>query len=231
MQSLPPVEARLFYRDRRALTQPEPPPVAEVASCRPRARTARSRCACTGRRGAATTRGAAGARLLPRRRLDHRRPRHARRALPPARQRLGLRGRLGRLPAWDPSIASRPRSTTASPRPTGCVATPTRSASTRRASRSAATAPAATSLPSWRLLARDAGDLPIAFQLLIYPATDMRCGHAVAHSQRPGLPARDRRRSPTTAATTSPTRLERSRLARLAAAAHRPGASCRRRWC
>jgi acetyl esterase len=31
MQSLSPVEARLFYRDRRALTQPEPPPVAEIA--------------------------------------------------------------------------------------------------------------------------------------------------------------------------------------------------------
>ena len=31
------------------------------------------------------------------------------------------------------------------------------------------------------LLARDAGDLPIAFQLLIYPATDMRRGHA-SHS-------------------------------------------------
>ncbi|MEO8523885.1 MAG: alpha/beta hydrolase [Caldimonas sp.] len=30
MQSLPPVEARLFYRDRRALTQPESPPVAEI---------------------------------------------------------------------------------------------------------------------------------------------------------------------------------------------------------
>ena len=27
------------------------------------------------------------------------------------------------------------------------------------------------------LAARDAGDLPIAFQLLIYPATDMRCVH------------------------------------------------------
>ena len=31
MQSLSPVEARLFYRDRRAITQPEAPPVAEVA--------------------------------------------------------------------------------------------------------------------------------------------------------------------------------------------------------
>jgi acetyl esterase len=27
------------------------------------------------------------------------------------------------------------------------------------------------------LLARDAGDLPVAYQLLIYPATDMRCTH------------------------------------------------------
>ena len=27
------------------------------------------------------------------------------------------------------------------------------------------------------LLARDAGDLPVAYQLLIYPATDMRCRH------------------------------------------------------
>jgi acetyl esterase len=31
MQALPPVEARLFYRDRRALTQPEAPAVAEIA--------------------------------------------------------------------------------------------------------------------------------------------------------------------------------------------------------
>ena len=31
MQSLSPVEARLFYRDRRALTQPESPPVAEIS--------------------------------------------------------------------------------------------------------------------------------------------------------------------------------------------------------
>ena len=28
------------------------------------------------------------------------------------------------------------------------------------------------------IAARNAGDLPIAYQLLIYPATDMRCGHA-----------------------------------------------------
>ena len=51
------------------------------------------------------------------------------------------------------------------------------SASTRSASRSAVTAPAATSLrrsPSARAMPVDP---PIAFQLLIYPATDMRCVH------------------------------------------------------
>ena len=72
------------------------------------------------------------------------------------------------------------------------------------------------------LLARDAGDLPIAYQLLIYPATDMRCGHPSHADQRPGLSARDaddrllprqlhRRRG------------LRPRLAGLAAAARRPG--------
>ena len=35
------------------------------------------------------------------------------------------------------------------------------------------------------ILARDAGDLPIAFQLLIYPATDMRRRHASHTTQRP----------------------------------------------
>ena len=50
------------------------------------------------RAGGERRHAAAGARLLPRRRLDDRRPRHARRALPPALQRLGRGRRLGRLP-------------------------------------------------------------------------------------------------------------------------------------
>ena len=36
------------------------------------------------------------------------------------------------------------------------------------------------------ILARDAGDLPIAYQLLIYPATDMRRGHASHQSNGSG---------------------------------------------
>ncbi|VTU17048.1 Carboxylesterase NlhH [Variovorax sp. PBL-H6] len=37
------------------------------------------------------------------------------------------------------------------------------------------------------IAARDAGDLPIAFQLLIYPATDMRCVHASHTSNGQGF--------------------------------------------
>ena len=42
------------------------------------------------------------------------------------------------------------------------------------------------------IAARDAGDLPIAYQLLIYPATDMRRGHASHTSNGKGLSARAR---------------------------------------
>ena len=56
------------------------------------------------------------------------------------------------------------------------------------------------------IAARDAGDLPIAFQLLIYPATDMRRGHPSHTDQRPGLPADQRHDHATSTTTTSPTR-------------------------
>jgi len=36
------------------------------------------------------------------------------------------------------------------------------------------------------IAARDAGDLPIAYQLLIYPATDMRRGHPSHHANGQG---------------------------------------------
>ena len=205
------------------------------ASCSATGRTGRSRCASTGRGAAAArrrrARDAAGARLLPRRRLDDRRPRHPRRPLPPALQRRRRRRWSRSTTAWARSTASRPPSTTASRRRAGCAAMRASSASTRRASRSAATAPAATSPRSSRSLARDAGDLPIAYQLLIYPATDMRRGHASHTTQR-------------RAATCSPARRSRyyhdhyiadagarPRLARLAAAARRPRRPAAARWC
>ena len=79
------------------------------------------------------------------------------------------------------------------------------------------------------ILARDAGDLPIAFQLLIYPATDMRRRPRVAHDQRPRLRADDRDDL------VLPRPLHRRggarpRLARLAAAARRPRQAAAVRW-
>ena len=59
----------------------------------------------------------------------------------------------------------------ASRRTAGRSSTPSRWASTPPASRSAATRPAATWPPGWRSHAAREG-LPLAFQLLVYPATD-----------------------------------------------------------
>ncbi len=183
MHTLSPVEARAFYRDRRAFTQP--------ADARGRCRARRAL------RGAARPDPACAStgRALPA---------PSRRAAPPlpvlvyyhgggwtigdldthdvlcraALQRLGRGRRLGRLP--DGPRAPLPGRRRRLPRgdALGPPRTRASSASTRRGSRSAATAPAAISLPSSPSLARDGGDLPIAYQLLIYPATDMRRRHA-----------------------------------------------------
>ena len=83
VHTLSPADARRFYRERRALTQPEAPTVGQVE-----AHTV------AGPHGPIALRlyrpltgsdASSGAGVLPRRRLDHRRPRHARRAVPPAR--------------------------------------------------------------------------------------------------------------------------------------------------
>ena len=228
--ALPPVDARAFYRDRRALTQPEPPrggrdhravgrgaarpdPVAPVPADAQERRPG----------------GGAGAGLLPRRRLDHRRPRYPRRALPRTRQRLGcavvaVDYRLGpehRFPAAVDDCLAATRWVRRHGDALGLD--PARLAVGGDSAGGNLAAVVA-------LLARDAGDLPIAYQLLIYPATDMRCGHAVARRQRPGLPARRRRRSSTTRTTTSPT------MPATSTGGHRrccmpTWRSCRRHWC
>ncbi len=100
-----------------------------------------------------------------------------------------LRRAGGRLPHGPGAPCSRPRWTTASRPCAGRGAQRRCWASTPRAWPWAATAPAAISRRWSAIALRDAGRAAVRFQLLIYPATDMRRGGALAHHQRPGLPA------------------------------------------
>jgi len=178
MQALPPVEARTFYRDRRALTQPEPPPVAEIAEL-----------------SAEGPHGAIPLRLYrPTRRSDLRAP------APVLVYFHGGGWTIGDLDTHD--VLCRQLANAA-----GCaiVSVDYRMGPEHRFPAAVDDSFAATAwvrrnaealgLDASRLaiggdsaggnlaavvalLARDAGNLPIAYQLLIYPATDMRCGHA-----------------------------------------------------
>ena len=122
---------------------------------RPRAgRTAPLRASTSPRSGAPGSGPAA--RLLPRRRLGDRRPRHPRRGVPAPRRGVRAAGSSRSATGWLPSTRSRPRSMTPSPRSSGRSRTPSRSAPTRSGSASAATAPAATwrrSSATWRATA------------------------------------------------------------------------------
>jgi acetyl esterase len=177
MQSLSPVEARLFYRDRRALTQPEPPPVAEIAEL-----------------SADGPHGAIPLRLYrPTRRSDDPAP------MPVLVYFHGGGWTIGDLDTHD--VLCRQLANAS-----GCAlvsvdyrmgpehrfpaAVDDSLAATywvRRHAAELGVDPARLAVggdsaggnlaAAVALLARDAGDLPIAWQLLIYPATDMRCGH------------------------------------------------------
>jgi acetyl esterase len=175
---LPPVEARLFYRDRRAVTQPEPPAVAEIAEL-----------------SADGPHGPIPLRLYrPVRRSDAREP------LPVLVYYHGGGWTIGDLETHD--VLCRQLANAS-----GCavVSVDYRMGPEHRFPAAVDDSLAATywvrrhagtlGIDASRLavggdsaggnlaavvslLARDAGDLPIAYQLLIYPATDMRRGHA-----------------------------------------------------
>ena len=173
MHTLTPVDARAFYRDRRALTQPLAPDVAEVRELvGRRARPGRFRCACTG---------------PGRARHERRRP------LPVLVYCHGGGWTIGDLDTHDVlcrqlangsgcalvSVDYRMGPEHRFPAAVDdCLAATywvaahaaVASASMHGAWPSAATAPAATSRPrSSPSTARDAGDLPIAWQLLDLP--------------------------------------------------------------
>jgi acetyl esterase len=178
MQSLPPVEARLFYRDRRAVTQPDAPSVAEITEL-----------------SAEGPHGPIPLRLYrPTGRSDRRD------AMPVLVYYHGGGWTIGDLDTHDVlcrQLANGSRCTVVSvdyrmgPEHRFPAAVDDCLAATYWVRRQAE----ALSLDATRLavggdsaggnlaavvaiLARDAGDLPIAYQLLIYPATDMRRGHA-----------------------------------------------------
>ena len=147
--------ARVRRRRGAAVYGGRPLPVAaardlSIASGGGRARAAPLRPAGRDRRRAA-------ARLLPRRRVRVRRPRHARRPLPAAVRARRHAGARGRTTASRPSTPSRPPSRTPSRRSAGRARTPTASARTRCGWRWAATAPAATSPRSCASCARATG--------------------------------------------------------------------------
>ena len=175
-----------------------------------------------------TASGPARARVLPRRRLGDRRPRQPRRRRPgagrPGRRRASCRSTTGSRP----STSSRPPSTTAVA-VTQLGARPRRRAGRRpgRAWPSAATRPAAT----WPPIVAHELRGRLAFQLLVYPATEMtdelpvdRRRTARATSSRRAsmewfvgpLPRRHRRRPP--------------RPAPVAAEQRPTGRGCRRPW-
>jgi acetyl esterase len=186
MQSLPPVEARLFYRDRRALTQPEAPAVAEISEL-----------------GADGPHGPIALRLYrPTLRSDDRA------ALPVLVYYHGGGWTIGDLDTHD--VLCRQLANAS-----GCavVSVDYRMGPEHRFPAGSDDCLAATywvrrnaaslGLDASRLAvggdsaggnlaavvaiaARDAGDLPIAFQLLIYPATDQRRGHASHKSNGKG---------------------------------------------
>jgi acetyl esterase len=181
MQSLTPIEARRFYRDRRALTQPAPPAVAETLEL-----------------SADTPHGA-----IPLRLYRPRRNGEGPAALPVLVYYHGGGWTIGDLDTHDTlcrQLANGSECAVVSvdyrmgPEHRFPAAVDDCLAATHWLRRQAA----ALGLDASRLavggdsaggnlaavvaiIGRDAGDLPIAFQLLIYPATDMRCGHG-SHS-------------------------------------------------
>ena len=194
VHTLSPQDARRFYLERRHITQPAPPEVAAVESLH-----------CDGPHGAIPMRlyrplfgerhravGHPGAGVLPRWRLGDRRPRHPRHAVPGAGERRRRAPWCRSTTGWARNIASRPPWTTAWPPPTGCTGKPPRCGSMPKRMAVGGDSAGGNLAAVVALAARDAGDLPLAYQLLIYPATDMRRG-APSHTRNgAGLPADER---------------------------------------
>ena len=179
MQDLSPSEARAFYRERRALTQPEPPAVAELAEL-----------------AAQGPRGAIALRLYK----PERQRGAAQQAVPVLVYFHGGGWVIGDLDTHDVlcrQLANASHCAVVSvdyrmgPEQRFPAAVDDCLAATYWVSRNAerlgidrqrlavgGDSAGGNLAAVVAIAARDAGDLPIAFQLLVYPATDMRRGHA-----------------------------------------------------
>jgi len=177
MQDLPPVEARAFYRDRRALTQPEPPAVAEIAELsaegphgpiplrfyRPTLRSddPAATPVLVYFHGGGWTIGDLDTHDVLCRQLAN----GSRCAVVSVDYRMGPEHRFPA--AVDDCLAA-----------TYWVRRHADTLGVDAARLAVGGDSAGGNLAAVvALLAREAGNLPIAYQLLIYPATDMRCGH------------------------------------------------------
>ena len=166
------------------------------AGVRPRARhrgeRRPGRAACAPLRARGAGRSAPAARVLPRRRLPLRRPRHARLGLPRCSAATAARTSWRSTTASPPSTASRRPSKTRARRCAGRRRTRTGSARTRRGWAWAAIAPGATSRRSRRSSRRTTAGRAPAIQLLIYPRHGLDHRAPLAGALRRGVPAHAR---------------------------------------
>jgi acetyl esterase len=182
MNTLTPVDARAFYRDRREFTQagralPSAPSATRAAT----ARTGRSGCESTGRsapaprprrkrrcRSSSTSTAAAGRSATSTRTTSSVVSSATARAPSSSRSTTGS-GPEHRFPAAVDDCVAATRWVAGHARELGVDAARLAVGGDSAGGNLAAVV---------AIVARDSGELPIAFQLLIYPATDMRRGHA-----------------------------------------------------
>ena len=112
--------------------------------------------------------------------------RHGRRQVRPPVRALPVRRGVGRVPPRTGDAVSRARSTTATPGCSGCTSTPPSSASTPDRIGIAGVSAGGGLAAALALLARDRGEVPVAFQLLECPMIDDR--QTTSSSRLDGLP-------------------------------------------